>query len=54
MRLTFAAVDPSALTLTGNSELRNLMAVMKPRVVVVPERGGARAVVRTFWNKYLA
>ena len=45
LRLTFAAVDPSALGLAGNKELRDLMAVVKPGVVVVPDGAGARAVV---------
>lgn len=48
MRLTLAAVDPSALSLTGNSELRDLIKVVKPGVVIVPDEVGARAVVCTF------
>lgn len=51
MRLTFAAVDPSALSSTGSDELRDLMAVVKPGVVVVADGAGARVVVCIFWSK---
>lgn len=44
MRLTFAAWDPSALESTGDSQLRNLMAAVKPGLVVVPNAAGARVV----------
>jgi acyl-CoA synthetase (AMP-forming)/AMP-acid ligase II len=44
MRLTFAALDPSALDASGNTELRNSMKTLKPEVVVIPNTASARVV----------
>ena len=44
MRLTFAALDPSVLYASGKADLRNVMKMLNPEAVVVPDAAGARAV----------
>jgi acyl-CoA synthetase (AMP-forming)/AMP-acid ligase II len=44
MRLTFAALDPSALEQSGRTQLRSFLETFKPGLVVVPNEAGARAV----------
>lgn len=44
MRLTFVCVDPSALDISGFTELRNTLRTLKASIVVVPDAAGAKAV----------
>lgn len=44
MRLTFVALDTSALDASGSTKLRDFMETLKPGIVVVPNAAGARAV----------
>ncbi len=44
MRITVAALDPSMLSTSSGTELRNILAVLKPGLIVVPSAAGARAV----------
>ena len=44
MRTTVAALDSSMLNVSRAPELRNLIEMLKPGTVVVPNLAGARAV----------
>ena len=44
LRLTFVCVDPSALDISGFTEMRNTLRTLKPSLVVVPDAAGAKAV----------
>lgn len=44
MRLTFTALDPSALESHDKDELRNHMETVNPKIVIVPNTTGAKAL----------
>jgi len=54
LRLTISSLDPSILDNTDLAELRRLMKILQPRIVVVPNAAGARAVNKTVEDLGLA
>lgn len=44
LRLTFVPLDLSTLDTSGSTELQNIFSTLKPSLVVVPNRAGAKAV----------
>ena len=47
LRITVAALDPSMLDISSGSELRNIIADLKPGLIVIPSAASARAVDHT-------